>query len=484
MRFNTGGEFLRQASMGPAAIAARSKQIQETNLGIRPRPFFGEYLMRTGGSMGCCGLGDLAGNVPPPTILGPVAMRIINLRKGGLSPEAALMDALAMLHNQGMKTLTPEMHLQLAAGLQQFPITQKGLGSLGDSSTIKSGASSAITGASVGASAIGAGAASGLGIGAGLALGQTVIPIPVVGAAIGVIVWAVAHFSQRHVGKAEASWTSPGFYASLNRMNGRDYDEKQFSEAFKGMMDTGNNIVPGCGPDRHKDPDCLLGPMAAVIAQGYLSQAVPLTATTAQVFQTVVKPWLMSGAQGLVNARTLAGEPIQLLMMQAATDRYLAGQAMTRGDMPSYGQGAHTPTLVQALQPILQQPMTTTPQQQPSNAGGPVYLPAAPPTLNTQDPNHGGGPPINLPVGGGGMPTLPPQALPNYPPPMPYSGGGPAIGTQIMPGQSAPITQPGIPMSAAGFGGGLPTWLTIGIAVVGLGFVFFKQGPVKSSPNV
>lgn len=482
MRFNTGGQVLRNAAMGPAAIAARAQRIQRINLGIPQISF--DNLLRRGGSLGCCGLGSygsyLSGNIPPVTIIGPVAMRIINLRKRGLSPEAALIDAIAMLHNQGMKTLTPEMHLQLAAGLQDFSKPQNTLGSLGDSATLKSGAGSAVTGASVGASAIGGAAASGLGIGAGLALGQTVIPIPVVGAAIGVIVWAIAHFTTRHVGAAEASWTSPGFYASLNKMNGRDYDEKQFSEAFKGMMDTGNNIVPGCGPDRHKDPDCLLGPMAAVIAQGYLSQAVPLTATTAQVFQTVVKPWLMSGAGGLVNWRTLANEPVQLLMLQAATDRYLAGQAMTRGDMPSYSnQGAHTPTLFQALQPILQQPTTTTPQQQPSNAGGPVYLPASPPTLNVQDPSGGGAPPINLPVGGGGMPALPAQALPNYPS---YIPTGPAIGTPMLPGQPAPLTQSA--MTQAGFGAGLPTWVVLGIAVVGLGFVFFRQGPVKSPPQV
>jgi len=479
MRFNNGGLVMRRAAMGPAAIAARIQSTQRINLGIPQNRFVGisSALMTKGGSLGCCGLGAygsyLSGDIPPPVIIGPIASRMIALRKAGVSPQATLMDALALLASKGVKSLDNDTHLQLAAGLQPFG-GDSGLSGLGDSTTVKSGAGAAITGGSVAASSVGGAAATGLGIGGGLALGQTVIPIPVVGAAIGVIVWAAMHFSQRHVGKAEASWTSPGFYQSLRTMNGRDYDQKQFSEAFKGMMDTGNNIVPGCGPDRHKNPDCLLGPMANVIAQGYLSQAVPLTATTSQVFNTVVKPWLMSGAGGIVNWTTLVGEPTQLLMMQAATDRYLAGQAMTRGDMPEYSnQGAHTPTLFDALQPILKQPTTTTPQQPASNAGGPVYAPTVPPTPGLQDPSAGSAPPI-YPQPAGGAVSLP---APSYPPPPPVSAG-PAMGTQLLPGQPAPI------VSQAGFGGGLPTWAIMGIAALGIGMLFFKSGPVTSPPKV
>lgn len=453
----TDGQILQRASLGPAAVAARAQRSRMTNLGIPQRRFSSMTRGGSLGAMGCCGVGGpgsngtglgstLSGNIAPPVIIGPLAARMISLRRSGVAPQIALLDAITMLHAQGVKTVTPTIHLQLAAGLQ--PLPSQGLSGLGDSSTIKSGASSAITGASVGASAIGASAASGLGIGAGLALGQTVIPIPVVGAVIGVIVWAAMHFSQRHVGKAEASWTSPGFYQSLRTMNGRDYDEKQFSESFKGMMDTGNNIVPGCGPDRHKNPDCLLGPMAGVIAQGYLSGAVPLTATTGQVFQTVVRPWLQSGAGGLVNWKNLAGESTQLLMLQAAADRYLAGQAMTRGDMPSYGNaGAKTPTLLQALQSILQQPTTTIPQQSQSAATTqPVYLPGGAPTpVLMQDRNQGGAPPLLFfpgtatpvsPTPSGGGATLPGQ--PYYPP---YSGNNtPTGGAPIYAGQRAPIT--------------------------------------------
>jgi hypothetical protein len=209
-------------------------------------------------------------------------------------------------------------------------------------------------------------------------------------------------------------------------MNGRDYDEHQFSEAFKGMMDTGNNIVPGCGPDRHKNPDCLLGPMANVIAQAYLSRRVPLSATTRDVYAAAVQPWLQSGAGGLVNWSNLSKEPIQQSMMMAATDRYLAGQAMTRGDMASYSnQGAKTPTLVQALQPILQQPTTTNPQ---------ISAPATQTQATPAQPSY------NYPAGGvpGTAPTQ--QTLPAYPTYAPSTGGGPTV--TYAPSQTLPAYQP------------------------------------------
>jgi hypothetical protein len=451
----TNAQILRRASLGPAAIAARANVSRAINAGISQRHF-----MARGGSLGvlgsrrghaisgealgCCGLGSLGSSIPPPVVIGPIAARIIALRKQGMSPQAALLDAMMILNAQGVKAVTWPIHLQLAAGLQPFPSALSGfLGALGlapAASNLYSSAAAGATAAGTAASVSTVAASALASIGSSIAIGQTAIPIPVVGAAIGLIIGAALYFGKRHVGKAEAAWNNQGFYNSLNTMAGRDYDEKQFSEAFKGMMDTGNNIVPGCGPDRHKNPDCLLGPMAAVIAQGYMSQAVPLSANSSQVFNTVVKPWLMSGAAGLVNGSNLARESIQLRMMQAATDRYLAGQAMTRGDMPSYGnQGAHTPTLLQALTPMLQVPVTTTPQQPPSNAGGPVYMPGLPPMVNVQDPSSGASPAVYVPA-----------SAVRYP----YTGAGPATAIGAPPVNATTLTPksaiPWGPIIAAG----------------------------------
>lgn len=469
MRFNSPSDamILRRAALGPAAMAARSKRFQEINLGIPQASFVDADMMRRGGSfgsIGCCAgpssaLGDLSLNrAPLMTVVGPIAARMIQLRRAGQTPQVALLDAMVTLHKQGADRVTHDIHLQLAAGLQPLPAGLAGfLGSLGLAPVGKA----AVTSGSIAASSVGTAAAGALGIGGGMMLGQTAIPIPVVGAVIGAVVFEAMSLMKRHVGKAEAAWANQGFYNSLRTMNGRDYDEKQFSEAFKGMMDTGNNIVPGCGPDRHKNPDCLLGPMANVIAQGYLSGATPLSATTAQVFNTVVRPWLMSGAGGLVNGKQLATEPVQLLMMQAATDRYLAGQAMTRGDMPVYGgAGAHTPTLVQALQSILRQPTTSTPQAPPGPSTGPVYLPANQPTINTQNPSYPAiDVPMSLPVAGGGGGYAP---APYY---APQPSGGAAVGYPV------PSAAPG--MATAG-GTSLPTWIGIGLAVVAAGFALAR----------
>ena len=378
MRYTSAGDsqILRRIARGPAASALLARRIADINQGL-PQLRYGSAGITRGGSfgamvhdvgqnyqaLGCCGLGSL-GAVPASNVvrIGPIAARIIALRKSGMSPKLAMLDAIATLNAQGAKVITPEIHLQLAAGLQKISglAGLNGfLGSLGLAPVIGAG----LTAGSVAGSSVGAAAATAAGIGSGMLIGQTAIPIPLVGAAIGAIVFEAAHLLQRHVGKAEAAWNNQAFYNSLKVMNGRDYDEHQFSEAFKGMMDTGNNIVPGCGADRHKNPDCLLGPMANVIAQAYLSRRVPLSATTRDVYAAAVQPWLASGAGRLVNWSNLSKEPIQQSMMMAATDRYLAGQPMTRGDMASYGnQGAKTPTLVQALQPILQQPTTTNPQ--------------------------------------------------------------------------------------------------------------------------
>lgn len=476
--------------MGPAAAAA-------INRGLPQRAYIDAGMMRRGGSMGMqsqnskalgclCGPGDpgFLGDIAPPIVkIGPVAARIIAMRNSGTSPKLAMLDALARLNMNGVTHITPEIHMQLAAGLQPQAVGTTNLkgffGALGLAPIIGAG----VTGAGVGGSAIGAAAAGAAGIGAGLAVGQTLIPIPVVGAVIGAAIFEAVHLMQRHVGSAEASWTAPGFYASLQSHAGRDYDEHQFSEAFKGMMDTGNNIIPGCGADRHKSPDCFLGPMANVIAQGYLSKAVPLSATTADVFNIAVKPWLASGAGGMVNYTTLAKEPTQLLMMQAATDRYLAGQAMTRGDMASYGNvGAHTPSLLAALQPLIAQmtPTTTTPSAAPAAPAAQAPAPAAGYTQPTS----------NAPAPAPDTGTYPPQqTLPapiaNLPaqsgPAITYTGGGgPAVG------YAQPVLGPtGLPaVQTASIGGGLPSWAMLAIAAIGLGFVFFRAEPVKSAPNI
>jgi hypothetical protein len=490
MRFNAGVDRFRISPLGPAAIAGRMQEARQWNSGMmRTAPFrptapqvrraqsasinrgippMDLRSMVRGGSyglMGCCGLGSLSGNAPYKVIVGPIAARIISLRRSGVSDSVALLDALTFLHSQGVVNLTPDQHLQLAAGLQ--PMGPGGaLGSLGDGTAARSLYSSAAAGASAAgaAASVSTVAASALAsIGSAIAIGQTTIPIPVVGAAIGLIIGTAMYFAKRHVGKAEAAWANQGFYNSLNTMNGRDYDEKQFSEAFKGMMDTGNNIVPGCGPDRHKNPDCLLGPMAAVIANGYLTRAVPLTATTAQMFQTVVLPWLMSGAGGLVNGANLARESVQLKMMQAATDRYMAGQAMTRGDMPSYGnQGAHTPTLLQALQPILAVPMTTTPQiiqatpgapitQAATNAGGPNFYTGNQPVVNVQDGTGGANPPL-YPV------AISPQVTP-------INQGSTGYRSTYPPYPPAPIPGTGKPLAQGQIPGGLTANLPWGLIV-------------------
>ena len=558
--------ILRKASFGPAALAARTRTIKMVNLGLPQARYFAADMMRRGGSMGAmgsvqrsalgclCGPGDpgFMGSLAVPNVvkIGPIAARMISLRKAGATPQAAYLDAMMTLNAQGEKIVTPEIHLQLAAGLQPSLVAQPiaiqpvpkalpgGLTSPNTTSTPQTGpyyingnyfpnsygvlpagatpvtqaqfnailsagavaarsgaglkgllgalglapvAGAAITGGSIAASAVGTAAAGALGIGAGIALGQTMIPIPVVGAVIGAVVFEAMQLMKRHVGKAEAAWNNPGFYNTLRSTAGREYDEQQFSEAFKGMMDTGNNIVPGCGADRHKNPDCLLGPMAAVIAQGYLSQAVPLSANTSQVFNTVVKPWLMSGAGGLVNGAQLAKEPIQMLMMQAAADRYLAGQAMTRGDMPAYaGQGgAHTPTLVQALQPILQQPTTTTPNVTSAT-------PAVPPTqiqtpsLDTAGSSASFVNPAQVPVIGtpsGGV-TLVPQYQPSPGTYLPSGGGGSYI-NPVATGPAVgygPVTSPQVltaPLATAG-GTSLPVWIGVGLAVIAAGFALAR----------
>lgn len=425
--------------------------------------------------------------------IGPIAQQLHDWRRQGVTPAFALHQIMSYLAVQGHKQITPEIRDQLTIGLQKFP-NVAGLGALGLSSTAGGSIKAASTAASIAPAA-----GSALGLGSAVAIGQTAVPIPVIGAVIGLVVGAALILGQRHVGKAEASWRNPAFYNSLATTAGRDYDEKQFSEAFKGMLDTGNNIVPGCGPDRHKNPDCLLGPMAAVIAQGYLSGAIPLTATTQQVFDTAVRPWLQSGAGGLVNWGTLANEPIQVSMMRAAADRYLAGEAMTRGDMPSYGnQGAHTPTLVQVLQPILQQ--AAAPVMTPTSGGGTVpQIPYTGPAQQVQTP-YTGPQQQALPIMAQqitptgttsiGTPIVPPDQTAALMAQLQAQGQSQqqaiqaamaSLQAQGVPPQQAQADvsgalQQSAPPTTAGFGAGLPSWAMYGIAAIGLGFVFFRQG--------
>ncbi|MGH8337782.1 MAG: hypothetical protein ACRETL_13390, partial [Gammaproteobacteria bacterium] len=224
--------ILQRAALGPAAVAARAQMIRHINLGLPQRAFVSADMMRRGGSlggMGCCGLGALA--VPPSVTIGPIAAQLINLRKSGVTPQAALVTVLAQLAAKGESVVTPAIHLQLAAGLQPMPSGLHGfLGALGLAPVGAAG----MTGSTLAASTAGAGAlatgatsiglATGVGsLGAGIALGQTVIPFPVVGAVIGAVVFEAMHLLKRHVGKAEAAWANQGFYNSLRSMNGRDY---------------------------------------------------------------------------------------------------------------------------------------------------------------------------------------------------------------------------------------------------------------------
>lgn len=425
-------------------------------------------------------LGFLGVTAPAKTVAIPINTntQTVALMRGmiarGIAPKLVLLAGLRDLQSRGHTMINAQNQAELITGLANSP---RKLGALGigiDSQSLQTTQGGAATGATVG-SAI----------------------VPGIGTAIGLVIGAVigtaAHLLVRHVGKAEASWKSPGFYASLNTTPGREYDERQFSEAFKGMMDTGNNIVPGCGPDRHKNPDCLLGPLANVVAQAYLSGAVPLNATTEQVFAQVVIPWFQTGAGGLINWANLSREPTQLLMMKAATDRYLAGQAMTRGDMPSYqNQGAKTPSLVQVLQPILQTSSPPTPLATPT---GSVMIPTQPPMTNqalqplTVTGTTAAGTPIvpidqtaalvaQLRAQGdtqqqaftAAMASLQAQGV---------NTASPAVQAQVAADVAGVPVGGAVPVATAGGLSGIPQWLQIGLLVVGVGFVLVR--PVKHS---
>jgi hypothetical protein len=238
------------------------------------------------------------------------------------------------------------------------------------------GAAAALQDASIGAKAatVGVAIASGVSLAAtGAALGSVV---PVVGTAIGAVVGLLvgALFGPAKEGQAAETWDDMVKNAYLFKTLGRAFDERYFAEALKGMMDKGNNAWPGCGKDGYKNPDCFAGPLAQTIVKGYLAKTVPLSATTAQVYNSIVVPWLKSGAGGIFTwapyaAENAANGNIQGLMVTALVDRYLAGLPVTRADMPEYaGQGYtdHEPTLNVALASLLQ--TTAAPSPSPSVA--------------------------------------------------------------------------------------------------------------------
>ena len=296
--------------------------------------------------------------------VGPIASQLIQMRLAGTPPATALAQVMQSLHASGQTVITPEIHAQLAAGLQSDAKIQsfasKGFGALGLSQEQGTGIKVASTASSL-AVASGAAGASVLG---GMAIGQTVIPIPVVGAVIGLVAYGLSLAFKQSLGKASKGWNS--FYPLLQGHNGRDFDEHSWGEAFKGMMDEGNNIIGGCGADRHKDPDCFIVPLINQVQQGFLSGRVPLSATTSQVYQQIVLPWLQSGGGSTgVHWNVLQGEQIQQLMIMSAVDRYLAGLPVSRYDMPSYkGQGYpasdHIVPLAQVVAPLLAQAQTPT----------------------------------------------------------------------------------------------------------------------------
>jgi hypothetical protein len=487
-------QILKRASMGPAAISAalnrglaQRKFVPNTghmvrggSMGQQSLSGFGNRAERTSGSLSClCGPGDPgfgALAVPAVVKVGPIAARMMQLRANGATATQAYKDAMLRLYAQGHTKVTPQIHLQLAAGLQ--PMGSSSLGAFGLAPIVGAG----VTGGSIAGSSVGTAAAGAVGVGGGIALGQTVIPIPVVGAVVGLVAFEAYNLTRRKVGAAEAVWTSQSFLNSLKTTPGSAYTDNSFSEAFKGMMDTNGTLFTCCGADRHKDPDQFMQPLAAAIVNGYMAGAVPLTATTAQVFNNILIPWIQGGASGLMtNASTvnwLLTNPNAApgrLMIQAAADKYLAGQAMTRGDMPAYGnQGLHTPTLVQALTPWLQAqtPTTNTPTTQTQPGVQPAVTPGdvAPVPVGVAPVN-----PTNVPV--------PPIPTPSYPDPV----GGAAVGYTYPPAPpvSYPAATSALPAATtASVGGGLPTWAMLAIAAVGVGFLFFKSGPVTTPPNV
>jgi hypothetical protein len=352
------------------------------------------------------------------------------------------------------------------------------LGSLGLSQDASAAVKGASTGASI-ASTIGAGAAAGS-------------VVPVIGTAIGAVIGAgilAAQFLKPKLGAASKGWNDIVQRGLLNSLSGRDFDERTWSEGFKGMMDEGMNVFGTfCGPDRHQNPDCFAVPLSKVIQQGYLSGKVPLSASTMDVYNYVILPWLQSGAGGQIRWNVLQGEPTQQKMILAMADRYLAGYPIARGDMTSYlkdpGRAgySHTIPLGTALAPLLAklQAPQSAPLVSPTGVvSQQIPIAAKPVTVTGMSP-----------IGTAIVPVDQTAAL------MQQMLAQGASQQQAMQAAMASLQAQGVntatpqvqqqlatDMSAAsnptmaGFGSGLPTWLMMGVAAVGLGFVFFRQGP-------
>jgi hypothetical protein len=350
-------------------------------------------------------------------------------------------------------------------------------GSLGLSQDAGAAVKGVSTGASI-ASTIGAGAAAGS-------------VVPVVGTVIGAVIGAgilAAQFLKPKLGAASKGWNDIVQRGLLNSLSGRDFDERTWSEGFKGMMDEGMNVFGTfCGPDRHQNPDCFAVPLSKVIQQGYLTGKVPLSATTMDVYNYVILPWLQSGAGGQIRWNVLQGEPTQQKMILAMADRYLAGYPIARGDMTSYlkdpGRAgySHTVPLGTALAPLLAklQAPGAKPVVSPTGAVSYPLVSSAPVTVTGLSP-----------IGTAVVPVDQTAALMRQ---MMAQG---ASQTQAMQAAMASLQSQGVNTSSpqvqqqlasdmtsatnptmSGFGAGLPTWLMMGIAAVGLGFVFFRQGP-------
>lgn len=203
------------------------------------------------------------------------------------------------------------------------------------------------------------------GASAGATIGTAIFPGvgTAIGAAVGAIVGAIGSlFGPAKEGQAAATWDNMVSEGYLGKQPGRAFDERYYAEAMKGAMDKGNNVWPGCGKNGYKNPDCFYGPMAKVIVQGYLNKTVPLSATTADVYNDVVVPWLKGGAAGLFSWAPFAAENAangnqQGALVEGAVDRYLGGLPITRADMTEYddqGYTDHEPALNVALASLLQ----------------------------------------------------------------------------------------------------------------------------------
>jgi hypothetical protein len=169
----------------------------------------------------------------------------------------------------------------------------------------------------------------------GAAVGTMILPGvgSLIGAVLGGAAGAISSlFGSGKKGAAAGSWDQLGKSGALKSTPGRNFSEKSWGEAFTGMRDEGNNIFAGGGKDRHKDPDALAKPLEAQV-KGAMAKLGP-KATTDQVYNQVIVPWMQSSASGL-NWNVLQNEPTQQLMIKSAVDRVLAGEPIVRSEMQS-----------------------------------------------------------------------------------------------------------------------------------------------------